>query len=774
MAAPSATRATTRPLAASVSQAASQQHPLQSPDWHRVAALKPQLAHGVQSHRVWSRGQRWHVLHHPGGRQTCRLNPQAHAIAARLDGQISMDTLWQGLEQQAAHQAGQDAPSQDELIELLHRLAAHGLLAPESMQVQGSQPGTPWGGAPHASQALGAGHPAHGRSLWAWRLPLLDPSAWLDRHAHWGQALFSRTGACVWLALIGLMLGLWVLHAPEVQEQAGHGLLTPRSVWLSLLCYPFIKAVHEAAHALALHSQGRQVKACGLSFMMLMPVPYVDASEAHSLPRAWQRALVSAAGILAELALACLGMALWAWTEPGWWHDLGFVVWFVAGTSTLLFNGNPLQRMDGYHLLTDLLHLPNLATRSSHWWQARILRWAGGSQARHRQTPRMDEARPAPGELVWLVAHAPLAWLYQWGLWLGISLWLGAVSAPLGWLAGTATVARLALWPWVRLAGQLWQGVTGSTGGTGGTGQVRAWHSMVALLAPAALLLAPWPDHGIVQGVVWTPEQALIRPEVEGQVEAVLRQDGEAVQAGDALLRLRNPRLMAERERVAAQLERTLQGEFLHLSVNGGQAGQAADEATAVQARLDRLDEQIRSLTLTAHQAGTLRWPQPRDLPERYLHRGDLVGHVVDSQAVVVRVAMPQDQVRDQAREQARIQSASVRLSGQGSSAHPAVLMRDSLGATRQLHSPALSEAMGGDIPTDPKDEHHLQTLRPVVTMDLRVPGLRLDAPAHGTDTAPPRLGQRVWVRLDHGAAPLLWQWLSQARQHMDAAFSNR
>ncbi len=36
----------------------------------------------------------------------------------------------------------------------------------------------------------------------------------------------------------------------------------------------------------------------------------------------------------------------------------------VCSVSTLLFNGNPLMRYDGYYVLADLLEVPNLAEQS--------------------------------------------------------------------------------------------------------------------------------------------------------------------------------------------------------------------------------------------------------------------------------------------------------------------------------------------------------------------------------------------------------------------------
>jgi putative peptide zinc metalloprotease protein len=729
---------------------------LQSPHWHRVAMLKPRLASAARIRRVWVRGQRWHVLHHAGQGQACRLNPQAYGFAARLDGSRTVDDVWQLLDQQADPALGMDPSSQDDIIELLRLLHAQALLAHEQVPDFGTL------GLSNTTKA-----PDPSKNLWAWRLPLMDPSDWLERHDPWARALFSLMGLTVWLALMGLMIGLWAVHGASLQDHALHWLPTPRSVWLSMLCYPVIKGLHEAAHALAVQRHGGTVKECGLSWMMLMPVPYVDASQAHGFAHAWQRGMVSGAGIMAELALASLGLAVWAWTDAGLLHELGFVVWFMGCTSTLLFNGNPLQRMDGYHLMTDLLQLPGLATRSSQWWQAKWLRWIGAHGLDAGTPHRMDSAQAAAGETRWLVAYAPAAWLYLWSLWIGICVWLGAISAPLGWLASTAVLARLALWPWARLVREAWQAQLLHT-----KRARSAWRPALALLAPLALLLAPWPDTPLVQGVVWAPEQALIRAEVEGQVREVLRRDGDVVQAGEPLLRLSNPRLLAERERVAAQLDRALQGEFQHMGTQSSQSGQSADEANQLQAQLSHIDEQIQSLTIAAHQSGTLRWPQAQDLPDRYLRRGTLIGHVIDAQPVVVRLALRQDSDHAMQHEEAR---ASVRLSGSGQGGHPATIARDSTGATRQLHSAALSEAMGGDIETDPKDDKHLQTMRPIVWMDVRVPGLRLDGAApHEPDTTSARLGQRAWVRLDHGMSPLIWQWLRRARQGMDAAFSAR
>src|SRR5690606_2657423 len=102
------------------------------------------------------------------------------------------------------------------------------------------------------------------------------------------------------------------------------------------------------------------------------------------------------------------------------------------------------------------------------------------------------------------------------------------------------------------------------------------------------------------------------------------------------------------------------------------------------------------------------------------LRRGELLGHVLGEALPRVRLAVPDDAVR-QLRQDTR--AVSVALRTPDVQALPAILLRDAIGATRELPSPALSQQMGGLIATDPQDKQHLRTLRPVVTLELALDG---------------------------------------------------
>ena len=75
--------------------------------------------------------------------------------------------------------------------------------------------------------------------------------------------------------------------------------------------------------------------------------------------------VISVAGIFVEGAVAIASAYVWYFTSPGIVNSLAFYLMAVSFISTVLFNGNPLMRFDGYFILMDWLRLPNLYTRAT-------------------------------------------------------------------------------------------------------------------------------------------------------------------------------------------------------------------------------------------------------------------------------------------------------------------------------------------------------------------------------------------------------------------------
>ena len=92
--------------------------PLQSSLWYRVATLKPYLLARAKLHRHSYRGELWYLLQDPASNRVHRFTPAARLILAAIDGQRSVNDLWR----LAQRHLGDDAPTQDEMIQLLGQL----------------------------------------------------------------------------------------------------------------------------------------------------------------------------------------------------------------------------------------------------------------------------------------------------------------------------------------------------------------------------------------------------------------------------------------------------------------------------------------------------------------------------------------------------------------------------------------------------------------------------------------------------------------------------
>src|SRR5512145_953823 len=89
-----------------------------SSSWYRVAALRPRLRRHAQIHRHHYRGQLWYVLQDHASQRVHRFSPAAHSVIGLMDGERTVETLWEV----ASARLGDDAPTQDEVIQLLTQL----------------------------------------------------------------------------------------------------------------------------------------------------------------------------------------------------------------------------------------------------------------------------------------------------------------------------------------------------------------------------------------------------------------------------------------------------------------------------------------------------------------------------------------------------------------------------------------------------------------------------------------------------------------------------
>ena len=349
-----------------MSHLARSDEPLLSPDWYRIAYLVPQLRPGIDVSQQWVRGERWYVLTDSASGRHYRFNEMAYLLIAGCDGVATIDEIWS----LCVTQAGELAPSQGEVIQIFARAFAANLFAGnleiDAHTTVGEQ------------SRRAAKRRRAGINPLAFRIPLWDPDGFLSRHIHRLAYLYERPA--VWSMFLVIAAGacLLLINATDFADYALAHLGSGSMLLMLWLIFPLVKGLHEMAHAFAVKAHGGEVHEMGITLLMMTPVPYVDASASTAFRDKRERAQVAAAGIFTEAVLASLALPVWLLSEPGMAQQISFAIVFAGVLSTLLVNGNPLLRFDGYYVMCDLMETPNLATRSQMFWKALLKRRVAG------------------------------------------------------------------------------------------------------------------------------------------------------------------------------------------------------------------------------------------------------------------------------------------------------------------------------------------------------------------------------------------------------------
>jgi len=421
---------------------------------------------------------------------------------------------------------------------------------------------------------------------------------------------------------------------------------------------------------------------------------------------------------------------------------LAFDAMVTAGVSTLLFNGNPLLRYDGYYILADLLEIPNLAQRGTRYWGYLVNRYVF-------RTEGSKDFVASTGERRWLFLYAPAAFVYRQVVMLTIAIFIASQYLAVGifiaaWSLVTGVVQPIGKALWFVLANPRLQ-----------RNRVRAVTTTFGAVLAAGIVLfwVPAPSYTTTEGVVWLPEHAIVRAGADGFVRALMVEPGRIVTSGERLVESEEPVLKAQLEILGArvtELETKLATERftdrVRAEITTTELGQARAELETMTVRAGRL-------TIRSPSDGTFAVMKAEDLPGRFLREGQQIGHVLAAGSRIVRATIRQDDI-DLVRH--RLRKAEVMLAERIGDVLPAAIIREVPAGRDDLPSKALGGPGGGALAVDPADPHGLKTLQRIFQVDIELPGSAVAAAAFGS---------RAYVRFDYEWEPAGQQILRRLRQ---------
>jgi putative peptide zinc metalloprotease protein len=743
-----------------------QPSPTFSESWYRIKDLKARLRPGAQISRQYHRGERRYVVRDPAGNQFYSLSDSAYRFIGLLNGKRSVQQAWD----LCGNKLADEAPTQPEVIQILSQLHAASLIEADvtadaavllrrhkSMQRRQLQ----------------------GRlmSLLFPRIPLWDPDHFLKTWLPVMRRVLGGWGALIWLAVAGFAIAAVIPEWSRFQEAALNS-IAPGNWPFLWATFVIIKCIHELGHAFACRRFGGECHEMGITFLVFIPMPYVDTSGAWGFASRWQRMFVGAAGMIFELFVAAVCAFIWLGTSPGvpWYgipvNALAYNAMLIASVTTLLFNANPLLRYDGYYILSDFLEIPNLYQRASEYFLGLIKRYLFCVE-------QLSPLLPL-NERVELLVYAVASQCYRLFVSVMIILMVTTQVPVLGVVMAVTGGVTWLIVPIIRFGKYL------ALDPELHRKRSRAWAFVLTgvTLLVVTLGLIRFPTRIYATGMLEPSRRDMLTMAQNGFVRDVPVVDGQEVRRGDVILAAVDPELDSEVSAARARVEAARAKAMLSLIKD------------LAEHRIDLLTQKIEAekladaerkrdeLIIRAPFSGRVVGPELRNLHGAYLARGVVVAMVARYDKLLVRCNVEQ---RDAELLMDKETRPDLGQHGAGSATEAALPVRHGIAneirlagriglvqqgdevriinaAQKELIHQSLGHAGGEEIATDPRDRRGLKSMVPEFEVQVT-----LDNP--GLTYLP---GQRAYVRFTVEAHPLIWQWSRRFLQVVQAHSRSR
>ncbi len=492
--------------------------------------------------------------------------------------------------------------------------------------------------------------------------PIADPNEFLNKTVKYVRWIWSPETVAVGFVLFALTTAIFVRDFSKIWAETLKLYSFLNKPFIEVLQFYLIVTIiasfHELGHAYAMKIYGGDVHSIGFALFFFLPAYFTDTADSELFESKWHRLWVNIGGIYIESFICVIMTGIWIVTYPDtFFHNFAYTGMIYTGISTVFFNINPLTPTDGYHVVEDLLEIPELRPQSFQYIGALIQKYVFRLPV---DVPVLSRRK----KRVFLI-YGPLSLLYTGSLMIAIGALFGHIY---GLFAGELTTP-LTLLTFYRMFGKRLRKFTDV---------LRMFYldkkeylmSRRVLqrlaVAGAVVLLAlviPWPHETMEIPIMLKAKNTVrVSAPADATVAGVDVKEGDAVAAGTVLARLSSRAVESRIQELSAR-KGGYEGEA-SLSRAESQAADSADfesRATAAGSALKAGEGLRDALLVRAPVAGTVLTHRPQDLVDSSVSAGAALFDLGDTKSM--RVEIP---VTERLIESIRVgEPVSIRVSAQ-------------------------------------------------------------------------------------------------------------
>jgi len=467
--------------------------------------------------------------------------------------------------------------------------------------------------------------------------PAVNPDKFLTWLYKYTSFIYTWWFTALTLVFFAIMTAITISHWSDIGRDTLRFFNFTEKSWREAGTFYVVALVslcwHEIGHGHACKHYGGRVPAMGFLLIYLTPAFYTDTTEGDVLASRYQRMVIALAGMWSELYICAAATIIWWLSPPDTaLHSVAYMMMLITGIASVLINFNPLIKLDGYYIMSELLGLMDLKENSTAFVSAWVKRHIWQLPVEVPFVPRRRRLGYA--------AYALISGLYSYTILYIVARLVGNIfrnfdpdwsfvpelaTAALIFRSRIRTLVNFMKFVYLDKKDRVW-----------------AWlasrHPLAIGAAAALVLLLPvWHDSVEGQFVLEPVQTAIVRNVVPGTVTRVYADEGMPVQAGEPLLQLRNLPLQSALARTAADYQvasERANSAVLHYA-DFGEADQERDRL-ATQAK--ELKEEAADLDVLSPISGVVLTPRVEEQLGSYVPEGTKLVQVADLSRLRARI----------------------------------------------------------------------------------------------------------------------------------------